>query len=111
MSLAGAPTESHLPGDPSRGTALPGHGAPEEGSGQGALSGHSSYLLGVAEHMALRAGDAELQQPPLLLNKPAGHGAASRLQPQLWGASAWVRSPWPRGPCSPKWVLTPRPLT
>lgn len=38
----------------------------------GALSGHSAYLLGVAEHVALGAGDAKLQQPLLLLKKPKG---------------------------------------
>lgn len=37
---------------------------------QGAPGGHSAYLVGVAEHVALGAGDAELQQPLLLLQKP-----------------------------------------
>lgn len=61
-------------------TALPGRWsqdpAPEGGdiwgaasAGMGSLSRHSSYLLGAAEHVTLRAGDTKLQQPLLLLKK------------------------------------------
>lgn len=68
-------------------------------SGWGTFGGHSAYLLGAAEHMALRAGDAELQQPLLLLKKPT-RCPVPALVPQSLGLGQGVYSR-PRGPCSP----------
>lgn len=89
----------------------PGHGRQHLGRSQcqSAHGGHSTYLVGVAEHVALGAGDAELQQPLLLLQKPTrchvptqvhqspepqpGHAATAQGQPLAKAESRTPASP------------------